>query len=273
VGSALLLVPACASDFEKATLGLRESDHGWLAVVEPGERFDVALANSSLHPDVAWEVAEFDATVIGLESQEQDQPPDADPSSSGLHVSIFGFAGLNLGETPLVFELWADGEQIDVAEFTIAVVEEACVAESGARANRCGRGFQFHPQNLTELNHRSVVALEPGDGLDVTLTANALYPGSPWQVVEFDPTVIELQGPVSIAPDRVFGDWSAWEPDSRHSFLAAWSFTIVGAELGETPLVLDIENGKGRRVDRYELTVFVVEDACASESQWSTCRQ
>ncbi len=270
VGLALLSVSACASDFEKATLGLSESDHGWLAVVEPGERFDVGLANSVLYSDIAWEVTEFDPTVIALESQEQAVPPSFDPSSTRLSHSVFNFSGLGLGETPLVFALWADGEQVDVAEFSVAVVEEACDGELGARANRCGEGFQFHPQNLTEFNHGWVVALEPGDELDVTLAANALYPDSPWQAVELDRAVIDLQGPEYVAPDRLPGDWSVWEPDSRHSFLARWSFTIVGVELGETTLVLDIETDDGRRADLHELVV-VVEDACEGESQWSTC--
>lgn len=268
----LVSVSACATDFEKATLGLSESDHGWLAVVEPGERFEVGLANNLLHSDIAWEVTEFDPTVIRLESQEQ-VPPDPDPSGPRLSHSVFDFSGLGLGETPLVFELWADGEQIDMAAFTIAVVAEACDAELGARANRCGQAFQFHPQNLTEINHGSVVALEPGNEIDVTLTVNALYPDNPWHAVEFDRAVIDLQGPEYSAPDRLSGDWTAWEPDSRHSFLATWSFTIVGVELGETPLVLDIETDDDRRVDLYELTVVVVDDACGAESQWSTCRE
>ena len=270
---ALLSVGACASDFEKAPLGLGESDHGWLAVVEPGERFDVDLANSVLYPEVPWEITQFDPTVIDLESQEQARPTEMDPSSVRLSHSIFNFSGLDIGETPLVFELWADSEQLDIAAFTIAVVEEACDAERGARANRCGQGFQFHPQDLTELNHLWVVALEPGDELDVTLTANALYPDRPWQAVEFDPAVIDLQGPQHAPPDREPGDWSAWEPDRRHSFLATSTFTIIGTRVGETDLVFDIRTDEGRRVDLHELTVAVVEDACAAQSQWSTCSE
>jgi hypothetical protein len=244
-----------------------------LAVVEPEERFDVGLTNSALYPDVWWELTEFDPAVIRLDSQEQDQPTDLDPSSTRLPHTIFFFSGLKLGETPLVFELWVDGEQVDVAEFDVAVVEEACEGELGARANRCGPGFQFHPQTLTEFNHGWVVALEPGDHLDLTLTANALYPDSSWRAVEFDRAVVELRGPEYGEPDRLPGDWSAWETDTRHSFLATRSFTIVGAGLGETPLTFDIEADDERRVDLYELTVAVVEDACAAESQWSTCSE
>lgn len=53
-------------------------------------------------------------------------------------------------------------------------------------------------------------------------------------------------------------------------FFATWDFTIVGVEPGESPLVLDI-TGDGNRVDLYELTVAVVEDACAIERHRSTC--
>ena len=66
------------------------------------------------------------------------------------------------------------------------------------------------------------------------------------------------------------GDWGPWEADTRHSFLPTWNLTIVGVALGESTLVLGISED-GTPVDLYELTVAVVEDACAIETRMSTC--
>jgi hypothetical protein len=224
-------------------------------------------------------VSEFDSAVIELQDQQHIPPAGdsadgetLDPADPLVPFTVFSFVGVTLGESPLVFELVVDGERIDIAEFTVDVVEDACDSEVGAVANRCGRDFSFHPQDLTEWDHGGLVALEPGDELDVSLTANALHSDSPWQVIEFDPAVIDLEGPEYVAPDRSSGDWGPWEPDSRHSFLPTWDSTIVGVALGESPLVLGI-SADGTPVDVFELTVAVVEDACAIESRMSTCDQ
>ena len=279
----LLLGAGClGQDHLDIPLSLDEWDHGWLAVIEPEEQLDVSLTGNALYPEVPWHVSEFDSAVIELQDQQHIPPAGesadgetldpADPADPLVPFTVFSFVGVTLGESPLVFELVVDGERIDIAEFTVDVVEDACDSEVGAVANRCGRDFSFHPQDLTEWDHGGLVALEPGDELDVSLTANALHPDSPWQVIEFDPAVIDLEGPEYVAPDRSSGDWSPWEPDSRHSFLPTWNSTIVGVALGESRLVLGI-SVDGTPVDGFELTVAVVEDACAIESRMSTCDQ
>lgn len=276
----LLFGMGCGNeDFVDAPLELDEWDHGWLAVIEPGEELDVGLRGNVLDPDVAWQVVEYDAAVIELQGQEHQMPradvaglDDEDTGDPLLSHTLFFFSGAALGDTPLVFELVVDDVRLDVAEFTVRVVEDACDSETGATANRCGRDFSFHPQDLTELDYGRSVALEPGDELEVVLAANALYPESPWEVVDFDAEVIDVDGPVRAEANRSPGDWEPWEPGARHSFLATWTLTIVGVALGESPLVLEIR-GDGERVDAYELALAVVEDACAVDAGISTCEE
>ena len=277
---ALLLSAGClGQDHLDIPLTLNEWDHGWLATIEPGEQLEVSLTGNALYPEVPWQVTEFDSAVIDLQG-EQHIPPagdsadreNLDPGDPLVPFTGFSFVGMTLGESPLVFEFVVDGERIDIAKFAVEVVEDACESEVGAVANWCGRDFSFHPQDLTEWDHGGLVALEPGDELDVSLTANALHPDRPWQIIEFDSAVIGLEGPEYVAPNRSSGDWSPWEPDSRHSFLPTWNSTIVGIALGESRLVLGI-SVDGTPVDGFELTVVVVEDACAIETRMSTCGQ
>jgi hypothetical protein len=87
----------------------------------------------------------------------------------------------------------------------VAVVENSCETETAA-ANRCGGGFSYHPQEgLVERDHGQRVALEPGGELKVTLTANALYPDIPWQIVESDASIVAVDGPQPLGAARSQG--------------------------------------------------------------------
>ena len=180
----LLLGAGClGQDHLDIPLTLNEWDHGWQAVIEPDEQLEVSLTGNALYPEVPWHVIEFDSAVIELQGQGHIPPAgdsadreDLDPGDPLVSFTGFSFVGVTPGESPLVFELVVDSERIDIAEFTVAVVEDACDSNLGAVANRCGRDFSFHPQDLTEWDHGGLVALEPGDELDVSLTANALHP-------------------------------------------------------------------------------------------------
>ena len=272
LSAAFILATGClGQDFSDSPLSLSELDHGWLATVEPGEEFDIGLKGNAAYPDLGWEVIGFDPAVIELRGHEQ--VPLGEPEGVGFPVpavSVFFFEGVALGETPVVLEFVVDGERIDVAEYSVAVVDDACDAELGAVANRCGEAFNYQPQDLTELDLGQSVVLEPGAALDLTLTANALHPEIPWEVATIDAAVIRVDGPTYVPADRQPREWGPWESDSRHSFLPAWTFTIVGIGLGESELVLELPV-EGTPLDLYGLTVTVVDDACASESYRSTC--
>lgn len=272
MSAALFVVAGClGQDFAESPLSLSELDHGWLATIEPGEEFDIGLKGNAAFPDVGWEVVEFDTSVIKL--RDHGEAPLGEPEGVGFSVpsvSVFFFEGIALGETPVVFEFAVDGERIDVAEYSVAVVDDACDAGLGAVANRCGQAFSYQPQDLTEFDLGQSVVLEPGTSLDLTLTANALHPEIPWEVARIDNDVVGIDGPTFVRADRQSGEWGPWESDSRHSFLPAWTFTIVGIGLGESELMLELA-GEGKPLDLYVLNVAVVEDACATESYRSTC--
>lgn len=271
----LLSTTGClGQDFLDLPLSLTEMDHGWLAAIEPDEQIDIGLTGIAAYPEIHWQIAEFDPEVLLLKHQHHEtaRPPSGDPEAtepglydpgSSISRSGFTFAGVAAGETPLRFEFIVAGETIDIAEYTVAVVADACAAETAAVANRCGDGFSFHPQDgPMEWDHGTVFPVESGGGIDVMLMANALYPDVSWKVVEFDASVIAVEGPQALGAARSPGDWSEVDPDSRHSFLPVWSFPVRGVALGESALVLEISID-GTRIDLYEIAVAVVEDADA----------
>jgi hypothetical protein len=255
----------CATDFEAAAVGLGREDHGWLVSIEPDEAFEVGLIGNALHPDARWKLVDHDPSVVALTHQEHEkisQDLEELTLDPRVTLTLFFFAGVELGETPLVFALEADGERIGITEYTIDVVEDSCDVEIGIVANRCGRNTGDQPQELTELSHGWLVALEPGNSIDVTLTGNPQYPRGTWRVVEFDDSVLALEGTRQVAADRVPGDWSL---ESRASFLPTWTFTLRALDLGRSRFVVDLLVGE-RRVDVYSLTLDVVDDACSVPS-------
>ncbi|NNE73484.1 MAG: hypothetical protein HKN26_07470 [Acidimicrobiales bacterium] len=261
----------CGSDFEEAAVALERNDHGWLVSIDPDEKFDIGLVGNALYPEARWQLSNSDPRIVALDGEEHEElGQDRDDLTGDQRptVSIFHFSGVELGETALAFELLVDGERVAVAEYTIAVVDEACVVDIGIVANRCGRTIVDQPQALTELDHGYLVALEPGDTLDVMLTGNPQYPAAVWHADEVDASVVNLRGPMHVPASRQPGDW---DPGSEAAFLPKWTFTIDAAELGRSRLVFDLLVD-GRRVDLYSVTIDVVEDACAVPSNQSSCR-
>lgn len=263
-----LLVGCLGNDFRAASLGVEKWDHGWLIAIEPDEEFSVDLPGNAVFPDSQWEVGSFDTTVLRLESEEHEQPrsPSGDPNATeaegydpGALISRSGFAfvGVGPGETALRFELAGEGELIDIAEFTVTVVDDSCAAETAAVANRCGGdGFAYHPQVLFERNYGEQVALAPSEASQLVLHANALRQDLLWRVVDYDDSVLTVEGPQARAPARNSGDFSAVSSDSSHSFLPASEFTIRGVAAGETPLILELAVD-GERIDMFQLNIIV----------------
>lgn len=267
---ALLLIQGClGSDFENAPLGIEKWDHGWLIAIEPEETFSVGLLGNSAYPESQWRVVEYDSQVLRLDGEEHEKPrapmPDEEAAEPGQYdegilfpSSHFGFTGLAVGETLLRFEFVVDGEPIDIAEYTIEVVDDACAAETVAVANRCGSpGFTSHPQVLHEPDYGQMVVLEAGQSIDLMLTANALFEDVPWQAVTYDGSVVTVDGPEALTPARSVGDFtSELDEDASHSFLPSWQFTLTGVAAGESDLVLEMATA-GRRLDAFEITVLV----------------
>ncbi|NNU27985.1 hypothetical protein [Isoptericola sediminis] len=257
--SALLVAGCLGSDYRDLPLDLSAWDSGWLAAVEPEEELWVGLDGNNLHPDQAWELVEVDDAVLRLTTSEHEVPPpgSGDPGDPHISTTVFGFVGGDLGRTRLRFELVVDGERVDVAEYTVDVVDDACAAETAAVANRCGGElFSYQPQYLQALNHGEQVNLDVGEEVELVLPANAGFPDTAWQVADHDDAVIAVDGPVDLGPARSPGDFSEVDPEVRHSFLPAWRFNITGTAPGESPMVLEL-TVDGERIDVYELVVLV----------------
>jgi hypothetical protein len=129
-------------------------DFGSLIQVEPGEEFQVTLLASGAFPDEPWRAVDYDDGVIGLAWSEHEaartpgdwdarEEPDTPKGGSFIPVTHFSFIGTALGESQLVLEVRVDGQQVDMYEVTVAVVEDACdISEHAygvATPGRCDR--------------------------------------------------------------------------------------------------------------------------------------
>lgn len=256
------------SDFSSAPLAVEKWDSGWLLAIEPEEEFSIDLLGSSAYPGEQWRIADFDDAVLRLTGEEHEEPrpssgdPEAmeggefDPGSL-VTRSGFAFEGVALGETPLRFELVVDDRLLDVAEFGVEVVEDACDADTAAVANRCGgNGFSYQPQMLHEHNHGEETTLEEGASIEVVLHGNELHPDAVWAITGYDERVVTVAGPVAMGAARSPGDFSEVDIDTSHSFVPAWGFTISGLAEGVTTVSLELATD-GLLLDEYETTLVV----------------
>jgi hypothetical protein len=103
------------------------------------------------------------------------------------------------------------------------------------------------------------VLIASGEETLVTLTANALYPDVPWQVVEYDPSVIEIQSN-GTRDVRTPGDWDPSDPDKPQSFLPISEFVVTSVGSGESALVFELRIGE-HHAEVVEYTAVVTDDA------------
>jgi hypothetical protein len=263
----------CRSDYEKLPLGLDRADHGWLVSIEPDEPLDVGLLGSALHPDARWRITALDESVVELERQDFERLSRDLEDFTGderATMTISFLRAVDVGESPLVFELVGDrGERVGVAEFTVSVVEDACDVDAGLVANRCGRNVTESTLGLTEIEHGWLVALEPGEQIDITLTGNALYADGAWELDHVDTSAVSVGNPTERPADRAPGDW---DPTSDASFLPTWTFAVTATELGRARTDFTFR-AEDRTVDLYSVTFEVVKDACATDSNQSSCHR
>lgn len=264
---AILVAGCLGNDFRSAPLDVEKVDSGWLLAIEPGEEFSVGLLGSFAYPSQQWSVADFDDAVLRLSGAEHEEPREpsedaeaveegeSDPGSL-LTLSRFVFEGVALGETQLRFELIANGQLIDVAEYAVQVVDDACDADTSAVANRCGgEGFGYHPQVLNELSYGEDTVLEEGASIGLVLHANQAHPDASWAITGYDAGVVAVAGPIALTP-RPPSDFSEVDVGIRHSFIPASEFTITGLAQGTTTLTLELASD-GQLLDEYETTLVV----------------
>lgn len=263
VGVGLLVTGCLGQDYLDQPLSFSEWDHGWLGVIDSGEMLDVGLRENPSYPGAEWQIVEFDASVLTLEESlhaPSPRPAAPDDQQSLLAGWVFIFSGASVGESTLAFEIRADGERVDLAEFTVSVVEDACATELGISAARCG-GDQLDDQGqrgLTEWGSGWSVPIAPEEETTVTLTANAAYPDVSWLVVEHDPSVIEVRNN-GTQDARSPGDWDLSDPNKPQSFLSISEFVVTGVDSGESALIFELRIGD-RRIEAVEYTAVVADD-------------
>jgi hypothetical protein len=133
--AAVFVVAGClGQDYKSIELSLNEWSSGWQATVEPDERFEVFLGPVRVHPDARWRLVAADPSVVELADQSVVEA-EAVPEEPGEWV--FTFRAVALGGSPLTFEALAGGARVAIAEYSVSVVEDACVAGVGLTAARC----------------------------------------------------------------------------------------------------------------------------------------
>jgi hypothetical protein len=263
----LFLTACLGQDYKNLNLSIDDTDHGWLVAVEAEEEFEVNLWDSPVYPDAIWRPVDFDPTVIELLDSFHISHPAGNPADlpeeeragvpeDQVGHSVYIFSGTTGGESPLAFELVADGRQLNIAEFMVAVVEEACDGDTGLAAPRCqredpGDGPEPVPPGPQTLHAR------PGDQLTVLLAANALHLAAPWEAVASDSSVVQLAGTQHIDA-RTPGNWDTTDSSESGSFLPTSQFTFTALAVGESRLQFEIVSA-GTPVGFFEVIVVVEE--------------
>jgi hypothetical protein len=278
VGIVVVLAVSAAScnplgeDWKLDQLGLDYEHQGSTIQIEPEEEFSVRLRANGMFPETPWQIRAMDTALIELIDEGHDTEARAPGDYQGGEGSSkpwgfiggtgFGFVGRAEGVSQLVFDMQADGQLVDVYELTVAVVDDACDVNEGAvgivTPIRCERKPpKGGPVGLVYDDYGWAVWLEPGDEFTVELRANGLHPDMAWRVAEIDTAVVNLQWSVHDTDVQASAEHSRWPP----TIFPETRFRFVGSALGESLLVLEMRAG-GERIDVYELTVFVVADAC-----------
>lgn len=140
--------------------------------------------------------------------------------------------------------------------FLLAIVSAACLGED----------WKSSPVGASEQEHGWLLQVEPDEEFDVLVIANTVHPDLPWVISEYDPAIITPTGSDVDANIRTWGDWDMSSPEEDPQFFIPMQmFNFAGAAVGQTPLVLEVRNGD-ELVEVLEITVSVVDDACATDS-------
>ncbi|MDN4481928.1 hypothetical protein [Demequina lignilytica] len=262
-----LLTGCGLSDFSRERLSVEKGDHGWLLAVEPDEEFSVDLLGSNAYPDARWAVVEFDPAVLSAQGSEFEPPrfPQVaeDPGESRVDATFshFTFVGAGPGSTALRFELLADDARIDIARYTVEVVDDSCAAATAAVANRCGGdGFTYMPQILSADRYAERFPMAPDTTTAVRLAATALHPDARWRVEAYDDAVVSVSEPVALGPAREEGDYGPVEWVVSHTFLPEWEVVITGVAPGESIVRMSLE-ADGVLLDTFMVTIVVEPEA------------
>ncbi len=126
-----LTAARCRVSMSTSSRGWTEWDHGRTVRVGMDRPTEVTLTAPALYPDARWRPADADTSLLEVGSAsvgDVRSPGDfdnQDGSKPGSFLPVWSYPvqGLALGETDLAFEAVEDGERVDIARFTVRVLE------------------------------------------------------------------------------------------------------------------------------------------------------
>ncbi|MFC2153776.1 hypothetical protein ACFLQ7_04010 [Actinomycetota bacterium] len=101
--------------------------------------------------------------------------------------------------------------------------------------------------------------VEPAEPFEIDLFGNGAYPDAAWVIADIDEDLVRLEE-VEVVPARPAGAWVGEYPGP---FLPVTVYRFTASSLGESLLALEVRVG-GQTIDRFEVTISVVEDACSA---------
>jgi hypothetical protein len=252
-----VLVSGClGQDYRRQELSITEWDHGWLAVIEPDEHLRVSFRENPRYPGVEWTVADFDPSVIEIVGEFAERPEDVPEEDRLLTIWGYEVLGVGPGETALTFELATGGQLVDVVEYTVAVVDDACDGDMGIAAPRCRREQPGLWEHGMEWEHGGVLTAQPGEEISIALTANGLHPDVPWRAVEYDSEIVELTRTQQLEA-RTPGNWDTEDLSEPGRFLPMSEFAFAALAPGESRVRFEITAADGEVIEICELTLVV----------------
>ena len=121
----------------------------------------------------------------------------------------------------------------------------------------CQSDYERQSLDLDKSHFEMRAQVEPGETFEIGLLGNRAYPDADWSIIEIQSDLVQLED-VEIIPSRPEG---AWVGEYEGMFLPVTIHRFEARALGESLLALEVRHD-GQAVDRYEVTISVVEDAC-----------
>ena len=132
------------------------------------------------------------------------------------------------------------------------------VAVGAILLGACQSDSVFADLDLGEEEFGFKAQVEPAEPFEIGLLGNGAYPDAEWVIVEIDEDLVHLEG-VERIPARPAG---AWVGEYEGPFLPVTIHRFTASALGESLVALEVQVD-GQTVDRYEVTISVIEDACS----------
>ena len=121
----------CRAPMPEFNRGWTEWDHDRVVQIGLDRPVEVTLTAPAFHPDARWQPVAVDrallevgsATVGDVRSPGDFDNQDTSKPDSFLPVWSYDVRGVKLGETDLTFQAVQSGERVDIARFTVRVLE------------------------------------------------------------------------------------------------------------------------------------------------------